>query len=163
MNIEKRHINRGFTLIETLVVIFIFGIIMIGTTEMVRSILVSGRQDTLALNNVDQARRIANNFANELRNSTYGVNGSYPINQASDTQIIFFSTLPLRNGTASRIRYYISNGILYKGVTNPTGSVYNQSNETSTALLSSLSLSGNPLFYYYYNLSKYCRYDCCCS
>lgn len=139
----------GFTLVETVITIFIFGIVMLGVTAMIRGVLVNSRQQNLALNNIDQARRIANTFENELRNSAYGVNGAYPINQAGDTQVIFFSTSPLGNGTVSRVRYYISNGILYKGVTNPTGTTYNTANESVTTLLTTISLGSNPLFYYY--------------
>jgi prepilin-type N-terminal cleavage/methylation domain-containing protein len=141
----------GFTLVETLMTIFIFGIIMLGTTLMLRGFFINNRQQTVALNNIDQARRIANTFMNELRNSSYGVGGAYPVGEASDTQIVFYSTAPLGNGTVSRVRYYISSGILYKGITNPSGNplVYNLGTETVKTLLTSMSLGVNPLFYYY--------------
>lgn len=143
--------NKGFTLVETVVTIFIFGLLMTGTTLMLKAILTNSRQQALGIGNVDQARRIASNFVNELRNGTYGINGAYPINQASDTQIIFFSTAPKGDGTVSRIRYYMSGGILYKGIINPSGNPlsYNTATETITPLFSSLSLGSNPLFYYY--------------
>lgn len=151
--IPFKKINRtnGFTLVETIVTIFIFSLIMLGTTLMLRGMLVNSKQEGMALNNIDQARRIAASFANELRNGAYGSNGSYPINVASDTQITFFSTAPLGNGTVSKIRYYISNGILYKGITNPTGVPlsYTSSTEQIIPLLSTLSLGSTPLFYYY--------------
>lgn len=124
---------------------------MMGTTLMLKAILTSSRQQSLGIGNLDQARRIASTFVNELRNSSYGINGSYPINQAGDTQLIFFSTAPKNDGTVSRIRYYMSGGILYKGVIHPSGNplIYNSSTEVNTPLLSSLSLGSNPLFYYY--------------
>lgn len=134
---------------ETLVTIFIFGLIITGTTLILKNILVNGKQQTLALNNIDQARRIANTFENELRNSTYGINGAYPISEASDNQLIFFSTIPLGDGTISRVRYFISNGILYKGITNPSGSTYNTTTEKVSELLNTVALGNNPLFYYY--------------
>ncbi|MDE2030773.1 MAG: prepilin-type N-terminal cleavage/methylation domain-containing protein [Patescibacteria group bacterium] len=149
--IKIKNNKSGFTLIETIVTIFIFGILMLGTTLMLKDILTNSRQQSKGISNTDQARRIAANFVNEIRNCEYGVNGAYPINQADDTQIVFFSTAPDGNGTVSRVRYYMSNGILYKGITDPTGSPlsYNTNNEIITPIFSSLSLGTNPLFYYY--------------
>jgi prepilin-type N-terminal cleavage/methylation domain-containing protein len=143
--------NTGFTLMETLVTIFIFGLLMAGTTLMLKAILVNSRQQSLGLGNVDQARRIASTFVSELRNSAYGINGAYPVSKADDTEIVFYSTTPKNNGTVSRIRYYMSGGILYKGIIHPSGSPlsYVTSTETITPLISTLSLGANPLFYYY--------------
>ena len=124
---------------------------MLGTTLMVRDILSNSRQQFGVLTNVDQANIIANKFTNELRNGAYGANGSYPINQASDTQLTFFSTAPNHDGTISKIRYYISGNTLYKGITNPAGSPpsYVGQTETITPISSSMSLGSAPLFYYY--------------
>jgi len=150
-NTRNHTYSRGFTLVETMVTIFIFTIIMLGTSLMIQKIFVNNRQQTLQIGNIDRARSVANIFINEIRNSTYGVNGAYPLGEASDNQIIFFSTTPLSNGTPSKIRYYVSNGILYKGITNPTGNplVYNPANEQISTLISKMSLGSNPLFYYY--------------
>ena len=151
MKIKNKKLNQGFTLMETLVTIFIFGILMVGTTTLFRDIIINSNGETLSMNNVVGARQVSNTFVKEIRNSVYGVDGSYPIIQGGDTQIVFFSTAPRNNGTISRIRYYVSNGILYKGITDPTGSPlkYILTNEVVTTLLTNLSLGGNPLFYYY--------------
>jgi prepilin-type N-terminal cleavage/methylation domain-containing protein len=151
MNKKNYNYNKGFTLIETLVTIFIFGILMVGVTLLLRNIFLNSKNESQAMNNVDQTRVVANTFVNEIRNSTYGINGAYPINQTTDTQMIFFSTAPKNNGTISRVRYYVSNGILYKGITDPSGTPldYNLSNEKITTILPNMSLGSNPLFYYY--------------
>jgi prepilin-type N-terminal cleavage/methylation domain-containing protein len=151
MKIKNKKLNQGFTLMETLVTIFIFGILMVGTTTLFRDIIINSNGETLSMNNVVGARNVSNTFIKEIRNSVYGVDGSYPIIQGGDTQIVFFSTTPRNNGTISRVRYYVSNGVLYKGITDPTGSPlkYILTNEVVTTLLTNLSLGGNPLFYYY--------------
>lgn len=148
---KKKSIHSGFTLLETIMTVFIFSIIMLGTSLMLKNILVSNRQQILVMSNVSQARTIADNFVKELRNATYGVNGAYPINQATDTQVIFFSTAIQNNGTVSKIRYFISNNTLSKGITTPSGnpSDYNPATEVVTILSTKMSLGGNPLFYYY--------------
>jgi prepilin-type N-terminal cleavage/methylation domain-containing protein len=147
----NNNLEKGFTLVETMVVIFVFGIVASGTTLMLKNIFVNVRQQSMSMDNVDLARKAANNFVNEMRNASYGANGAYPINQAGDTQIIFFSTAPKGNGTVSRVRYYISGSTLLKGIIDPTGTpgTYNTANEVITTVLKNLSLGSNPLFYYY--------------
>jgi len=143
--------QSGFTLVETLLTIFIFGLLMMGTTLMIKDIFGVSEQQNGILSNTNQATIISSTFVNELRNATYGADGSYPINQAGDNQIIFFSTAPKVNGTISKVRYYISNNTLYKGITNPAGSPlsYVGQNENITTLSTQMSMGANPLFYYY--------------
>jgi len=143
--------KSGFTLAETIVTVSIFTILMLGTTLMLRDILSSNTQEYSLLTNTTQANIIADHFVNELRNGTYGANGAYTINQASNTQLTFFSTGINNNGTISKIRYYITGNTLYKGVTNPAGSPpsYDGQTEKITALSNNMSIGNNPLFYYY--------------
>jgi len=148
---KKRSSVSGFTLIETLATIFVFTLIMIGVTLLMKNILTTSEQQYGVLNNVNQAEWISKAFVEEIRNGTYGVDGSYPINQAGTNQIIFFSTAPLKNGTISKIRYYISGNTLYRGITNPGGSPlsYIGQTETITTLSTAMSMGSTPLFYYY--------------
>ncbi len=147
----RGHAQRGFTAVETIMTIFIFSIIMLGVSLLLKDILATVRQQTLVIDNTDQARRIASSFVKEIRNATSGANGAYAINEASDNQLIFFSPATNNNGTISKIRYYMVNNTLNKGVTQPAGNPlsYNGQQEVVTALLTKMSLGGNPLFYYY--------------
>lgn len=123
---------------------------MLGTSLLLKDILVNIRQQYGVIDNVDQARRTADNFVKELRNITYGINGAYPISQASDTQVIFFSTAIKNNGTVTKVRYYVLNNTLYKGTIDPGSSASPYSGqETITTLSTKMSLGSNPLFYYY--------------
>jgi len=141
----------GFTLIETLLTIFIFGLLMLGTTLMIKNIFGLSEQQNGILSNTNQATIISSAFASEIRDANYGANGAYPINQAGDNQLIFFSTGTNNSGIVSKIRYYISGNTLYKGVTNPGGSPlsYTGQPETITTLSNQMSMGANPLFYYY--------------
>lgn len=143
--------QSGFTLMETLVTIFVFSILMLGTTLMMKDIFSISKQQYGVLTNVNQAIIISNAFANEFRNGAYGANGAYPINQAGDNQMVFFSSAIKNDGTISKIRYYISGNTLYKGITNPGGSPlsYNGQTETITTMSTEMSMGSNPLFYYY--------------
>ena len=143
--------KSGFTLVETLVTIAIFSVLMIGITLMIQNIFTISEQQNGILSNTNQATIISSTFINELRNATYGANGAYPINQATNNQLIFYSTAPKNNGIVSQIRYYISGNTLYKGITNPAGSPasYNGQPEAITTLNTQMSMGSNPLFSYY--------------
>jgi len=148
---KKTKMQSGFTLMETLLTIFIFSLLVTGITLMIKNIFSVSEQQHGILSNTNQATLISSTFVNELRNATYGANGAYPINQATNTQLIFYSTTPNSNGTVSQIRYYISGNTLYKGITNPGGSplTYVGQTEKVTTLITQMSMGSNPLFYYY--------------
>jgi len=143
--------EKGFTLVEVLVVMAIFVMLIFGVSKMISDIFINSRQQLSAMNNIDLARGALSGFTNEIRNATIGADGSYALNQAGDNQIIFFSSVGASGSTVKRIRYYISGDTLYKGITLPSGSppTYNLSSESVTSVLSGLSNSTAPAFYYY--------------
>jgi prepilin-type N-terminal cleavage/methylation domain-containing protein len=147
---QKKQI-KGFTLVETLVAIFVFSIIMVGSTLLMQNIIKSSTQQPLALDAIDQSRIIIFNFTNELRNATVGNDGSYPLGLTNDTQITFYSTYGSTASTKmNKIRYYVSGTTLYKGVTAPSGSPLNYNGtEKVTTLLTNLANASVPVFYYY--------------
>ncbi len=151
-NKKLNNINycSGFTLIESVVTIVIFATLMLGVTKILTVILTTSKQDLSSAGNIDQVKRISNNFTNEIRNSANGANGAYAVNKADDTQLIFYSTGIKKDGSISQVRYYTSGNTLYKGVkpsagNPPTYDTY----ETITPLLTTLASGSSPLFYYY--------------
>jgi len=142
----------GFTLIETLVTVAIFGLVMVASGELLRVIFMNSTTSPNALNAVDQAESSATTFVNQVRDASYGNDGSFPLNQASTTQIIFFSPYGSAGSTTvNRIRYFLATSTLYEGVTAPSGSPasYNTANEKITALANNVSVSTSSMFYYY--------------
>jgi prepilin-type N-terminal cleavage/methylation domain-containing protein len=151
MTFHNKKLAGGFTLVETVVTIFVFSIIMLGATLLMQNIIKNSTQQSLTLDTVDQARTIIFNFTNELRNATAGNDGSYPLGLASDSQITFYSTYGVANSTQiNKVRYYVTGTTLYKGVTAPSGSPlsYNGT-ERVTTLMTKLGNAGTPVFYYY--------------
>jgi prepilin-type N-terminal cleavage/methylation domain-containing protein len=143
--------RRGFTLVETLVTIVIFGLVMIATGSLLRTIFLNTTTNPNALNAVDQAESSANGFVNQVRDAAYGNDGSYPLNQASTTQIIFFSPYGTAGSTTvDRIRYYVSSTTLYEGITVPTGSTYILGNEKVKTVATGVSGNGTSTIFYYY-------------
>lgn len=148
---EKQKNIKGFTLAETMVAVAIFALLELGVTAVISAMYQNYNQQSVSLNNVDMARKITFNFAGEIRNAAYGNDGSYSLNQAGDSQIIFYSNADLTSGVVNRIRYYLSNGTLYKGVIRPSGSplTYNPADEAVKVVETNLANNGTPVFYYY--------------
>ncbi len=145
----RRNKNRGFTLIEVIMSVAVFALLAGGIIVLVSSILRTSNQQSGLLSDQDQARRLVFQFVSELRNAAIGADGSYSLNQAGAQQIIFFTNLKGTGNVVSRVRYYISGSSLMKGVTAPTGSVYNLANEVVTTVQNNLANGANPVFYYY--------------
>lgn len=143
--------KKGFTLIEILVAMAIFLIIMLGASKMLNDIFINLNQGVLSLDSIDQARWSATEFTNEIRDAATGSDGSFPLNQAGDSQIIFYTNFGANGSMVERVRYYISGSALYKGITFPSGSplVYNLSSESTSKVLGGVYNLNSPLFYYY--------------
>lgn len=122
--------KKGFTLVETIVVIFIFTLLAIGVTTLFTHIFQSSRDRLFAIDNIDQARIVTRDFTNEIRVASVGEDGSYPITLAEDFQIVFNSGSP--------IRYYLASSTLYKEVAGKKTAVQNNVKNTT-----------HPIFYYY--------------
>lgn len=150
---------KGFTLIETIVVISVFSILLPVIMIMIRNLFLSPKLETASIEKIDKVRAVTNKFIGEIRSAVNCAGGSTPLTQASDFQIVF--CIDSKKGSADaqldkdKIRYYSSNGVLYKGVTSPTftgaGYVYT-SPEKITTILTGLDTSViTPLFNYYSN------------
>lgn len=142
--------TKGFTLIEVVVGIALFSILSIGVISLVSFLIRGTSQQGVLLSDQDQTRKLTSQIMNELRNATYSQTGSYPLFQAGDQQIVFYSNADF-DATIERIRYYVQNGNLYKGVVDPTGNppVYDLATEKITTVQSDLANGASPVFYYY--------------
>lgn len=141
----------GFTLLETMIALSIFALFIFMVSAMLNNIFVNSNQQLTSLDNIDYVRGTMSLFINEIRNAITGSDGSYPINEAGESQIIFFSNFKTSNGVIARIRYYVSDNTLYKGIVLPTGDPlsYNLSSESIKAVANGISNNGVPAFYYY--------------
>lgn len=147
-NIKKK--QRGFTLIEVVMSVAIFSLIALGLIVLISSIFTTNGKLSILSADTDQGRRAIFKFMQEIRNSTYANTGGYPLAEAGNQQLVFYSNID--GGTdVERVRYYISNGMLYRGVVKPTGSpyAYNLGNENNSVVQKNVANGANPLFYYY--------------
>ncbi|MES2087718.1 MAG: prepilin-type N-terminal cleavage/methylation domain-containing protein [Patescibacteria group bacterium] len=143
--------QRGFTVLEMLMAIFIFSMLIGGIAALFQTTFNTARQQNLAVSSTNQARKVIFDFTNEVRTATVGNGGSYPISEASSTQLILYSGYGAPNSIIYRLRYYLSNNKLYKGVITPTGTppTYNTSSEVVKIVQTGLSQGATPVFYYY--------------
>jgi type II secretory pathway pseudopilin PulG len=140
--------QQGFTLIEIMVAVFGFTLIVFGLIALVSQIFGNANQQSNLLADSDQARRLAFSIVNELRNSQTANNGAYALDTAAAQQLIFYSNIDT-DILIEKVRYYVSGGKLWKGVTEYNGTSYIPASESTFVVQNNIANGVNPLFLYY--------------
>ncbi|MFA6105561.1 MAG: prepilin-type N-terminal cleavage/methylation domain-containing protein [Patescibacteria group bacterium] len=141
---------KGVTLIEIVVSIAIFTLISGAAVELFIFMFPrKGDVITEQLSTQSETRKVLDDFVNEIRGATYSSIGSYPIAEASSTEIIFFSN-PGAKATRDRVRYFLDGTLLKKGTIEPSGNplVYDVGTEVITEMLHSV-VPTTTIFTYY--------------
>ncbi len=102
----SKQLNKGFTLIETMVAVLIFGVI---TTALFSLIPAIYRADSYAWHQAyatSEARRGMKTMIKEIREATTGEDGSYVLLSAQDNELIFFSDID-KDDDIERVRYFL--------------------------------------------------------
>lgn len=142
---------RAFTLIEMLVTIFVFTVILIAVTN---SVLFFYRANTTAVEEAFQIRsaeRGMDVLVRDLREATYGDDGSYPLAEMASTSITFYSDID-HSSPIERIRYLLNNKLLTRTVINSTGIPPTYTGAAATTTVSEFvrnSEDGIALFQYF--------------
>jgi prepilin-type N-terminal cleavage/methylation domain-containing protein len=147
LNLEQA--DHGFTLVEVLISIFIFSLISVGIVMTVSNLFSAASGQSGLLADQDQARKLISQVSNELRNAASGANGAYQLESAGNQQLVFFTNADPSSVTTERVRYFLQNGKVYKGVTKYSGGTYNTSTEKTLLMQNNIASSTAPLFYYY--------------
>ncbi|OGM96296.1 MAG: hypothetical protein A3B86_04100 [Candidatus Yanofskybacteria bacterium RIFCSPHIGHO2_02_FULL_38_22b] len=144
---------RGFTLIEILIsitilsgIVFIVG--MFGLDIFNFQIFLG---DAFTIQ--QEISLTLTNMGIEVRSIGPSANGSYPIESASDSSIVFYSDID-GDTIFERVRYFVSGGYLKRGIIEPVGSPANYplENEKVKDLTANVILppiSSQSLFIYY--------------
>ena len=141
--------EQGFTLVELIVAISIFAIIATGIIGLVGAVFTDSQRQGRSLANADQTRKLTNQIMQELRNSTSGSNGAYAIATANAQELSFYTNAD--GGTdIEKVRYFVQNGALRRGVVKQSGSppVYTGA-ETSRVVQNDVANGANAIFLYY--------------
>jgi prepilin-type N-terminal cleavage/methylation domain-containing protein len=147
---KKSDINHGFTLIEVLVsaaILVLLGAGFVGLQYIYTQNQVIAWQ---GFENIQDANRLVSAMTREIRGARESENGSYPLVEALDNSIIFYTDSDF-NGSAERVRYTLSGNQLVKGVIKPVGqpATYPAANEQVIVLTENVRNAGQPPFYYY--------------
>lgn len=113
-------IKRGFSFIEMLVVIAVFGIVMAAVANSVLYFYRSNRSTIEQAYAINNARRGIEFMVRDIREAAYSDAGSYPVIAMATSSFYFYSDID-RDDSVERIRYFLSGDELHKGVTNATG------------------------------------------
>lgn len=143
--------NKGFSLIEIVVVVGILGVIVVAITTFQSNILKNNKIAQDSLSSAQDARSILSMMIRELRSASPGNDGAFAIAQAGTSTVTFYSDTD-GDGLKEKIRYFLTATTLKKGTIKPTGSPlsYNSGNEAQSFLAYNIRNSTTtPLFEYY--------------
>lgn len=143
--------KKGMTLVEMLIAMFIFVMIMFGSTFLLSQIYKRygfAMEQGMSTHAVQHSLKI---ILEEIRGVRQSDAGSYPIEEADNNSFIVFSDLD-KDGTTERVHYFLENEEIKKGVTEPSGTPpsYPEGDQTVSLITEHVvNTAGQPLFYYY--------------
>lgn len=149
--LQPTHIDGGFSLIEVLVAISILVIIMVAVSTFQYNVINYNRSGAVALTNAHEIQAMLKTMTRELRSMGPGADGAYPLISAATSSVVFFSDVN-SDGIKEKVRYYMTNNTLQRGVINPVGSpaTYPSNSETTKILITGLRHTAQqPAFEYY--------------
>lgn len=97
---------KSFTLIETLIAIFVFSVLIIGISSLVFVIYRTHTFEWEQSIAIEEARRGLEIMVKEIREAKEGENGAYPIEFAGDKEFVFYSDVD-NDGLTERVRYFL--------------------------------------------------------
>jgi prepilin-type N-terminal cleavage/methylation domain-containing protein len=142
--------NKGVTLLELLIAMAIFVLIIGIVGTFARDLFYYDDLFSKSLTSYDEARKILQPVSSEIRSASVSSLGSYPIETATNTSFVFFTDLD-NNGTKEKVRYFLADNILKKGVIIPSGNPfqYLDSDETVTEIIHGVNNNTTPIFTYF--------------
>ncbi len=151
---EHPLIKRGFTLAEMLVVIAMTGVIGLAMQYAIQYFYRANAYVLQGTGAINSARNGVTETTSNLREATYGDDGSYPISSVGTSTIVFYSDVD-KDGGVERVRTYLIGKTLYRTVTNAGGNPPSYTGQTpATTTLATYVSNGTstPIFKYYNNV-----------
>jgi type II secretory pathway pseudopilin PulG len=141
--------RSGFTLVETVMAVALTALVSLAIGQVLRYFYVTNAYALQEAQAVASARRALASSMSELREASYGADGSYPIASAASSSVAFYADID-GNGTVEKVAYTLLKGTLYAAVTEPSGSSYaGESPATSTIASYVTNDAAVPVFTYY--------------
>lgn len=146
---NKNNKKNGFTLIETLVVLGIFVFALGAVTSF---LIYAYRAENFSVSQalaISSARRGVNNFTKEIREAIQSDSGTYLLEKCEDYEVIFYGDID-KDNSVERVRYFLEDERMKKGVINPSGNPITYTDEEEIKTISNyVRNTTTPLFYFY--------------
>ncbi len=148
--LKFKRVNLGFTLIEMLLVVAIFGIISTAAYALISDYNKTSDYIAAQLTLQSDGRNSLNQMVNDLRRANQGSNGAFAIDSANAVSLVFYSNIDT-DSYFEKVEYFIDGTELRKSVTKPSGSplVYNPADKTTVVLSVKIANGAAPIFSYY--------------
>jgi type II secretory pathway pseudopilin PulG len=143
---------RAFTLIETVMVVALTVIVGGALSSMIQYFYRTNDYVLQEGTAVQSARQGLSTAVQNLREASYGDDGSYPIASAATSTITFYADVN-GDGHVDKVRYYLSGTTLYRGVTYSAGNPpsYAGQSEGTTTIATYVRNAGTTAIFQYYD------------
>ena len=142
---------RGLTFLETVITVALTAFILLALTSLIIYFYRTNIYTLEQTQAVNSARVSLAHAMVDLREASYGADGSYPLLAAATSTVTFFADND-GNGTVNKLRYYLSVTTLYRGSIEPGGNPpsYAGQPEATTLVVDNIRNStSTPLFTYF--------------
>ena len=142
--------NQGVTLLEMIVTLGIFvSAIIIMSTYIIQSYTAS-RFSIEQSDAIEYAKKGIIKISKEVREASFGDNGDFPIAEALDQSLTFYSDIDM-DESVEKVRFYLNGTDLIKGVIEPSGNppTYLPESEATTTISQYIRNNAEPTFQYY--------------
>ncbi len=149
---KLRKFNAGFTLIEVLLVMAIFGIIVVTAGKLIMDYFDITDSLSVHMRLQTQGRNAITQMVNDLRRINQSSLGAAAIESASATSFVFYSNID-SDSYFEKVEYTLTGTELSKSVTKPGGNplAYDPADKVTTVLSDKIANGATPVFSYYDN------------
>ncbi|MBU6323502.1 MAG: prepilin-type N-terminal cleavage/methylation domain-containing protein [Patescibacteria group bacterium] len=142
--------QRGFTLVETIVVVALTAVVLMALSSLIVYFYRTNAYVLEQSQAVDSARRSVAASMSDLREATYGADGSYPLSAAATSTVTFYANVD-SDPAIEKVRYYLSGVTFYRGVTKAAGNPpsYAGQPETTNLVVDNVRNGTIPVFQYF--------------
>ena len=142
--------NRGFTILELIIALFIFTSVVVAAAAISVYYFRDSSFSFEEYRALSQAQTTVTTIAREIREARLGDNGAWPLVAADDTSFTFYSDVT-GDGKTDRVRYFLSGTNLVKGIIEPTAVpvTYPPGTEVTRTVTENVDVGASRIFTYY--------------
>jgi type II secretory pathway component PulJ len=129
--------QKGMTLIEAIIVISLYTILTTVIYTAIQFLYQTNNYSSAQASEIDNARRGLTSLVRDLREMTYGEDGTFPVAEMGQHIIGFYSDID-KDNSVEYVEYELATTTLYKRIYGASGfpPVYNMASPESTEILS---------------------------